>query len=370
MKPGLPSQHGIEPGPGSLGPLTALAREAARKLGRPVSIMEVCGTHTAAIARSGIKSILAGSVDMRSGPGCPVCVTDQIDIDRIIALSQVPGVVIATFGDMVRVPGSSSSLEKERARGAAVEMFYSPMDALSYAEDHRDREVIFAGVGFETTTPVIAATAMEAKNRGLSNFSIYPAHKIVPPAMRTLLDDPLLGVDGFLLPGHVSTILGRKAFDFIATDYGLPSVIAGFETADIIGCLSLLLHMIVRGEAKTLNGYPRLVKEEGNPRARTVADGCLEVADARWRGFGLIPQSGLVFRREYGDLDALKRFPVDVPEPAPYSGCGCGDVLKGKMKPGECPLFGTACTPFEPVGPCMVSSEGACAAWYQYDYAQ
>jgi hydrogenase expression/formation protein HypD len=350
--------------------LKTLAEKVTEKLGRPAVLMEVCGTHTTVIARSGIKSLFSGSLDLRSGPGCPVCVTDQTDIDRVIALSQYPNIVIATFGDMLKVPGTFSSLERERAKGAIVEVFYSPMDALTYAESHPSKKIVFLGVGFETTTPIIAATIVKARARGLKNYSVFSVHKVVPPAMRALLDDGTLRIDGFILPGHVSAIIGRKGFDFMASQYRMPSVIAGFEPTDVLGAICLLLDQILRDKVETTNGYSRLVTEAGNLKARDIVWEAFESAHALWRGFGLIPESGLVLRESYGDYDAMLKFPVNVPESRPPEGCSCGDILKGKLKPSECPLFGSPCSPFDPVGPCMVSSEGACAACYQYEWAQ
>jgi hydrogenase expression/formation protein HypD len=347
--------------------LTGLAEKVVGKLGRPPVLMEVCGTHTTAIARAGIKTLLGEYVDLRSGPGCPVCVTDQSDIDKIIALSRLPNVIIATFGDMIRVPGTTSTLERERARGARVEVLYSPMDALDLADSYPSKQVVFLGVGFETTTPAIAVTLVEARKRGINNYSVLAMHKVVPPAMRTLLDDQSLGIDGFLLPGHVSAIVGRKAFDFIAAEYGLPSVIAGFEAADVLAGIYLLLYQIMHSRKQTLNGYTRLVTEEGNSRAGEIVKECFEPADVLWRGFGLIPASGLRLNEACANYDAMNRFTVDVPESGLPEGCSCGEILKGKLKPAECPLFGFRCTPFDPVGPCMVSSEGACAASYQYE---
>ena len=345
----------------------ALAEKASEKLGRPPVLMEVCGTHTTVIARTGLKTLLGEYVDLRSGPGCPVCVTDQSDVNRIIALSRFPNVIITTFGDMMRVPGTSSTLERERAGGAHVEVVYSPMDSLDLADKHPSRQVVFLGVGFETTTPAIAVTVLEAGRRGIGNYSVFTVHKLVPPAMRTLLDDPSSRIDGFLLPGHVSAIVGRKAFDFISVEYGVPSVIAGFEPADVLGAIYLLLSQIFHSRKQTLNGYTRLVTEEGNCRAGEIVKECLEPADALWRGFGMIPVSGLRLNEDYADYDAMKRFEVGGQEAGPPDRCGCGDILKGKLKPAECPLFGSRCTPFDPVGPCMVSSEGACAASYQYE---
>ncbi|MDD3653462.1 MAG: hydrogenase formation protein HypD [Desulfotomaculaceae bacterium] len=351
----------------ALARLLPLAEEAARRLGRRAVLMEVCGTHTMAIARSGIKSLLAGSLDLRSGPGCPVCVTEQRDIDKIIAMAGQPGVVIATFGDMLRVPGTKTSLEVERARGARVEIFYSPMEAVEFAARHPQKEVVFLGVGFETTTPALALSIAAAKSRGLTNYSVFSVHKLVPPVMRALLSDPDLNIDGLLLPGHVCTITGRKAFDFVSAEYRAPAVVAGFEPVDILEAIYALLKQITAGQARTLNGYARLVREEGNRKAKEIMAEIFEPTGAAWRGFGEIAQSGLTIRKSYADYDAAVRFPVEVPEALPPKGCACGEVLKGKITADKCKLFGRVCTPSSPVGPCMVSLEGACAAYYQYE---
>jgi hydrogenase expression/formation protein HypD len=336
------------------------------KIGRRINLMEVCGTHTTAISRSGLRGLLSPYMELLSGPGCPVCVTDQTDIDRMIAFARLPEVVIATFGDMIRVPGTHASLEVERARGAQIEICYSPHDALSYAVQHMDREIIFLGVGFETTAPAVALSVMEAKALGIKNYSVLSVHKLVPPAMRVLLADPELKVDGFILPGHVSVITGRKAFDFITSEYDMPAVIAGFEPVDIMEAISLLLKQIINKKAETINGYTRLVSEEGNIRAKNAIEEVFEPDDASWRGFGRIPESGLVFKKSYAGSDAATRFHVEVPYALPPEGCSCGEVLKGKIKPDQCPLFSVVCTPSDPTGPCMVSSEGACAAYYNY----
>jgi len=346
--------------------LISLCRKATDKVGRRITLMEVCGTHTTAISKSGLRSLLSEYMELLSGPGCPVCVTDQKDIDKSIALARLPGIVIATFGDMVRIPGSNSSLEQEKARGAQVEVFYSPHDAVAYARKHQNREIIFLGVGFETTIPAVAMSISEAMSQNIKNYVVFSVHKLVPPAMHTLLHDHELRVDGFILPGHVCTITGRKAFDFIGSEYHLPSVIAGFESVDIMQAIYLLLQQIVSGTAATTIGYTRLVHEEGNIRARAIIDRFFDPTDACWRGFGSIPASGLLIKKDYSRYDATVRFPVDVPESSTTEGCSCGEILKGKLKPSQCPLFGSVCTPSDPIGPCMVSSEGACAAYYQY----
>ena len=344
--------------------LIPLAEKVARHLGRPAVLMEVCGTHTMAISRSGLKNMLAGYLELKSGPGCPVCVTDQKDIDKIIILARQPDVVVATFGDMVRVPGTNSSLERERANNAQVGIFYSPAEAVTFAARHPQKEVVFLGVGFETTIPAIALSITAAKNQGLENYSIFSVHKLVPPVMKVLLGDPELRIDGLILPGHVCTITGRKTFDFIAAEFNIAAVIAGFELVDIVEAIYLLLKQVLNGRAETVNGYTRLVQEEGNIKAKNIVNEYFEPVDALWRGFGMVPQSGLGLRKVYSFYDAAIRFPVEAPESLPPKGCACGDVLKGKITPQGCPLFAKVCTPLQPVGPCMVSSEGACAAYY------
>lgn len=353
-----------------LSKLTALALEAADYLGRPAVLMEVCGTHTMAIARSGLKNLLAGRLELRSGPGCPVCVTDQRDIDKAIALATArANIVIGTFGDMMRVPGTDSSLELERARGARVEMFYSPGEAVTFAAEHPQNEVVFLGVGFETTAPAVALSVIAAKARGLTNYTVLSLHKLVPPVLHSLLSDPSLKIDGLLLPGHVCTVTGRKPFDFVSNQYHIPAVVAGFEPVDLMSAVYLLLKQIAGGRAETVNGYPRLVRENGNNKALEIMREYFKPVDAHWRGFGLVPRSGLTLPDSLSFYDAAARFPVAVPESRPPKGCACGDVLKGKTTPSGCPLFAGRCTPIQPVGPCMVSTEGACAAYYQYEYA-
>ena len=344
-----------------------LAQNVASRLGRPLRLMEVCGTHTMAIARAGFKPLLADSIELRSGPGCPVCVTDRRDIDRIIALAATgQDLVVATFGDMLRVPGTDSSLERERAQGALVEIFYSPADAVKYAAEHPRRQVVFIGVGFETTAPSVALSVAMARAQGLTNYTVFPINKTVPLVLRQLLEDPELRLDGLLLPGHVCTVTGARAFDFVAAAYRMPAVVAGFEPAELLGAIYLLLKQLESGRAATLNGYPSLVRAEGNLKAQALLREYFYPADVSWRGFGVVPQSGLALRPQFAAYDASVRFPVEVPETDAPDACSCGDVLKGKVTPAECPLFGAACTPLNPVGPCMVSSEGACAARYIY----
>ena len=332
----------------------------------PVRIMEVCGTHTMAIFRHGIRSLLPKEVELISGPGCPVCVTSGGDLDQIIDLASIPGVILATFGDLIRVPGSKGkNLAEARAEGAEVEIVYSPADALKIAEK-TDKPVIFPAIGFETTIPIIAATVLEARQKKLNNFMLLVSHKVVPPALDALLNDPELAIDGLLCPGHVSAILGKQAYQPITEQFHVPCVIAGFEPIDILSGILSLASQVRDGRAEVENTYNRVVSSTGNERARKIIDMVFEPCDVAWRGLGTIPGSGLTLRKEFQEHDARKYFElstVTVPEP---KGCRCGEILTGKVKPPECPLFNTRCTPTQPVGPCMVSSEGTCAAYSKY----
>jgi hydrogenase expression/formation protein HypD len=332
--------------------------------------MEVCGTHTVAIARSGFRSVLPRTIRLLSGPGCPVCVTANADIDRIIALTRVPGVMLATFGDMVRVPGSSTSLMQRKAEGASVEVVYSPLDALRLAREQADRQVVLVGVGIETTTPLIAATIERAAALQLANFSVLAIHKRVPPALASLVNDPEVSLDALILPGHVSTILGLEPYGFLADEYRIPGVITGFEPVDVLQGIAQLLEQCVEGVARIENAYRRAVMPEGNPAARSAIERVFCVRDAEWRGLGTIPGSGYALRDAFAAFDATRRFEVEVEPSVEPRGCRCGDVLRGVISPQECPLFGRLCTPTNPVGPCMVSSEGSCAAWARYHVSQ
>lgn len=337
-----------------------------QKITRPLNLMEVCGTHTVAISRSGIRELLKGKLRLKSGPGCPVCVTDTGDIDKMIGLARLPGVIVTTFGDMMRVPGSRSSLVQERANGD-VRVVYSALDAVAMAEANPDKTVIFLGVGFETTVPAAALCLEEVVRKNLKNFFLYSAHKVVPPALETLLQDPEVKIDGFLLPGHVCTILGRQTFEFLSQKYNVPAVVGGFEPVDILAALEALVDMVAAGKAQVLNRYSRAVREEGNPLARAVMHKYFDLVDVRWRGIGIIPRSGLKLKPEYARYDAEQQYPLEESPVEAVPGCSCGEILKGKMEPPECPLFAYVCTPLKPVGPCMVSSEGACAAYYKYE---
>lgn len=344
----------------------ALTGRIRENLTGPLRIMEVCGTHTMAIFRHGIRSLLPDEIELISGPGCPVCVTATGDIDRMIALAAKPGVTLATFGDLLRVPGSEGkSLAMARAEGARVEIVYSPADALELARNTDDL-VVFPAIGFETTIPVIAATVLEARSGDVRNFMLLVSHKVVPPALEVLLSDPELAIDGLLCPGHVSAIIGEQAYQPLVERFHIPCVIAGFEPLDILSAVYMLTRQAGRGQALVENCYGRVVGREGNPRAREIIYRVFKPCDAWWRGLGEIPASGLELQAEFKDFDAATRFElpdVFVPEP---KGCRCGEILTARIKPPLCPLFNTRCTPTHPIGPCMVSSEGTCAAYSKY----
>lgn len=330
------------------------------------TLMEVCGTHTVAIARNGIRDLMPEGLRLASGPGCPVCVTCNRDIDTVIALARIPNVTITTFGDMTRVPGSTSSLLAEQAAGRSVEIVYSPLDALAFAKAHPEREVVFVGVGFETTTPLVAMAVKRAKAMGLSNFTVFAAHKNMPGALELLVGDPTLELDALILPGHVSTIIGAEPYRFLAEKYGIPGVITGFEPVDVLQGIAMLVRQLHEGRAEIEIAYARGVMPEGNPVALAAIDEVFETCTATWRGLGDIPGSGYRIRDEFANFDAVRRFEPDVEPTRDPKGCRCGDVLRARIAPNECPLFRTVCTPENPVGPCMVSSEGSCAAYYRY----
>ncbi|MGD9367347.1 MAG: hydrogenase formation protein HypD [Desulfobacteraceae bacterium] len=344
----------------------SLVHQLASLSQKPVRLMEVCGTHTMAIFRHGIRALLPRTITLLSGPGCPVCVTAQGDIDAFVALSRRPDVTLTTFGDLMRVPGSGSSLQRETAEGADVRVVYSAMDAVQLAGKRPDREVIFLGVGFETTAPTIAAAIISARQMNLKNFSIYCAHKTVPVALKALMDNPSVQIDGFLLPGHVSVIIGLNAYRPFFEQYQTPGVVAGFEPVDVLRGVLELVTMLEKGRPGLGNVYPRAVTAEGNTQAQHVLAKVFEPCDTCWRGLGVIPGSGLSIRSEYADFDAVRRFDFEVGETPEPKGCACGEILSGTKTPPECALFRKACTPMNPVGPCMVSSEGTCAAYYRY----
>ncbi len=334
--------------------------------GEPISAMEVCGTHTVSLFRSGVKAFLPERFRLVSGPGCPVCVTAQGYIDAAIELARQPGVCIATYGDMLRVPGRSGSLEQHRAEGGQVLVVYSIRDAIHHAQAHPGLQVVFLAVGFETTAPATAAAVLEAQRLGLRNFSVLLGHKLVMPAVQALLSAGDVPLDGFLLPGHVSVIIGAHAYQPVARDFGLPGVVAGFEPAQMLRGLLQLARLIRAGRASIANVYGVAVQQDGNPRAQDLLGRVLEPADAEWRALGVIPASGLGLKAPYAAFDAAQRFGVSFGADYDPPGCRCGEVIQGKALPQECPMFGKACTPRKPWGPCMVSSEGTCAAWYKY----
>jgi hydrogenase expression/formation protein HypD len=336
---------------------------------RPVRFMEFCGGHTHAIFRHGLRQMLPPTVELRSGPGCPVCVTANADIDRAIALAILPRVVMATFGDMIRVPGSHGSLQTARAEGADVRVVYSPLDALQIARDCPAQAVVFLGVGFETTAPGVAASILEAEAEGLENFYVLSLHKLTPPATRAILDAGEVRLAGIIGPGHVTTVIGSQAWEFLPRDYGVPCAVAGFEPLDILQAVAAMVEMVESGQPGVVNAYSRGVRPEGNRAALAIMHRVFEVGEAEWRGLGRVPASGLALRSDYAWFDAARAFPVDPGPAREHPGCRCGDVLRGIVEPPDCPLFRRACTPAQPVGPCMVSAEGACAAWYRYGEA-
>lgn len=330
-------------------------------------LMEVCGTHTMAIAKAGIKSLLPEGVRLVSGPGCPVCVTPAEVIDAALALSMDKKILIATYGDMIRVPGSApgDSLQRRRGLGAEIKIVYSPVDAVELARERPDREVVFLGVGFETTAPGTAAAVLMAKEAGVNNFSLWSMLKTVEPALRALIGTEGFHVQGFLCPGHVASIIGERGFAFLPRDFGIPAVISGFEGEDILLAVYLLLRQMTQARPRLENEYRRAVSKEGNTLAMNMLARCFRPRADIWRGLGKIEESGLALREEFSDFDAERKFAVKIPLPT-KTACRCGEVICGRLRPGDCPLFGGRCTPEEPVGPCMVSSEGACAAAYQY----
>jgi len=339
-------------------------REISKK---EVSIMEICGTHTHSISKYGIREGLPSNIKLISGPGCPVCVTSAADVNRIIDFSRSRrDVIIATFGDMMKVPGSVSSLQEEKANGADIRVVYSPLGALDIAKKNPEREVVLFAVGFETTVPTVAATILAAKKEGFRNLSVLSLHKLTPPAMKALMDSGEIHIDGFICPGHVTAVIGARAYSFLATDYGAPCVVAGFEPIDAIMGIYMLVRQLEEGRKDIEIEYNRVVTWEGNQLAQEVINNVFEPSDSLWRGIGNIPGSGLWIREELSEFDAMKRFSIPPGADAEPKGCRCGEVLKGLITPDACTLFAKACNPEFPIGPCMVSSEGTCAAFYKY----
>jgi hydrogenase expression/formation protein HypD len=352
--------------PAAVAGLARRITDAAARLPRQITIMEVCGTHTNAIAAAGLRRLLPPTVRLIAGPGCPVCVTPVGYVDRAEALSRRPGTTVCTFGDLLRVPSSSGSLERARAEGGDVRIVYSPRDAVTIARDNPGRTVVFLGVGFETTVPTIAAALAEAEASGVTNFLVLSGHKVMPPPLRALAGDPDVEVDGFLCPGHVSVITGWKAFSFLPDEYRLGAAVVGFTPTDVLRGVLELVDQQAAATPKVANLYSRVVTAEGNIAARAVVDRFFQPEDTVWRGLGSIPESGLGLRPEYRHRDAAT-IEVEVCEPEEPAGCRCGEVLKGAIDPPDCPLFASSCTPSSAIGACMVSSEGTCAAWYRHE---
>ena len=331
-----------------------------------IKLMEVCGTHTMAIAKAGIKKLLPDNIRIISGPGCPVCVTSESDIARAVEISRLPGVIMTTFGDMMRVPGSSGSLEETKRSGSDVRIVYSCLDALRVAGDNPGKKVVFMGVGFETTSPTVAATILEAKRKKIRNFFVLSNFKVIFPALEAIARAEKLRINGFICPGHVSVITGSAPYEKIARRYKIPCVITGFDTIDVLKGIERLIRQRKNGEHAVEIEYKRAVKRDGNKHARRILDSVFEAKDSEWRGLGIIKKSGLKLKKEYRGFDAEREFRVKIPKAPKRPGCICGEVLQGAKAPADCRLFGKACTPDRPVGPCMVSSEGTCAAHYKY----
>jgi hydrogenase expression/formation protein HypD len=346
-----------------------LAREIAGLVepGRRYKLMEVCGGHTHTIYKHGIEDLLPPEVELVHGPGCPVCVIPMGRQDDAIAIARRPEVIFATFGDMMRVPATHGSLLDAKAQGADVRMVYSPLDALRIARENPDRDVVFFAIGFETTTPSTAITLLRARAERIRNFSVFANHVTIIPAIKAILDSPDLRLDGFIGPGHVSTVIGVKPYRWIARDHGKPVVVSGFEPLDILQGIYRILRQLAEGRSEVENQYSRVVRDAGNPAALRAIGETMELRTTfEWRGLGFISRSALKLRREFAEWDAEVRYEVPGIRVADPKACQCGEVLKGVIKPWECKVFGTACTPDRPIGTCMVSSEGACAAYYNF----
>jgi len=334
---------------------------------RRIKLMEFCGGHTVAIFKHGLRQLLPPHIQMLSGPGCPVCVTAAPDLDKAIVLGKMPGVIITSFGDMVRVPGSRSSLQKAKAEGADVRIVYSAQDAVAIARDNPGKSVVFIGIGFETTAPTIAASILQAEQEQLKNYFVLSLHKVCPPIMKAILDLGEVRLDGIICPGHVSAVIGSRPYEFLANDYHIACAVSGFEPVDILLAVDLLVEQIESGHPRVEIAYRRGVKPEGNITALRLMESVFETGSADWRGIGNVPASGLQIKKQYEKFDAEKRFEIKVSPVREPKGCICGAVLRGVSTPRECKLFRAACTPEHPVGPCMVSNEGSCAAYYQYE---
>jgi len=337
--------------------------QRSKKLAR---LMEFCGGHTVAIFKHGLRQLLPSNIEMLSGPGCPVCVTSAADLDKAIALGKIPGVIITSFGDMVRVPGSRSSLQQARAEGADVRIVYSAQDALAIAKENPDKKVVFIGIGFETTAPTIAASVLQAERENIKNYYVFSLHKVTPPITKAILELGEVRLNGIICPGHVSAIIGSHAWNFLPRDYHIACAVSGFEPIDILMAVVSLVEQIENGEPKVEVPYSRGVRPEGNVTALKLMDTVFETGEADWRGVGKVPASGLRFRKQYERFDAAKNFAIKISPAKEPKGCICGAVLRGVSTPENCNLFRTVCTPEHPVGPCMVSSEGSCATYYEF----
>jgi hydrogenase expression/formation protein HypD len=332
---------------------------------KDIVLMEVCGGHTMAIHRFGLHSLLPPNIRLVSGPGCPVCVSSQHFIDQALAYSRIPGVIITTYGDLIRVPGSTGSLEKERASGSDIRIIYSVLESLEIARMNPEKKVIFLGIGFETTAPATAAAIIKAKQEKIYNFSVLSAHKVMPPVMKALVEEGVK-IDGFIAPGHVSAITGISIYNELASVYGLGVVVSGFEPVDIMLSVLMLASQIESGKPEVEVQYHRVVNKDGNKIAQNILNEVFEYRDDQWRGLGLIPASGLTITNDFSAFDAEKQFFVEVPESTEPKGCICGQILRGLKTPVDCPLFAKKCTPTDPVGACMVSGEGTCATYFKY----
>ena len=337
-----------------------------RNARKQIRLMEFCGGHTVAIFKYGVRQLLPPVVGMLSGPGCPVCVTAIEDIDRVISFSRLPGIIIVTFGDLLKVPGSHSSLQQARAEGNDIRVVYSALEALDIARENPKRPVVFIGIGFETTAPTIAASILQAKQEKLKNYHVFSHHKLTPPIIKALLDSGETKIDGIVCPGHVSTIIGSRPYEFIPRDYGIACVVSGFEPLDILLAISMLIEQIEGEQPKVEIAYRRAVSPSGNQQALSLISQVFDVRPATWRGIGTVPNSGLKLKHEFGAFDAEQVFDVPPEASCEPPGCLCGHILRGVKVPLDCTLFSVACTPEHPVGPCMVSSEGTCAAYYHY----
>jgi hydrogenase expression/formation protein HypD len=343
-----------------------LSVEIRKSSTKPISLMEVCGGHTMSIQRFGLPSLLPETIRLLSGPGCPVCVSSRKYLDQAIAYSRLPDVIISTYGDLIRVPGSTSTLDREKARGADIRVVYSVMDAMEIARKNPDKKIVFLGIGFETTAPASAAAVLGAYHQNISNFHLFSSHKIMPPAMAALVDEGVK-IDGYIAPGHVSTITGVSIYRDIAEKYHLGCVIAGFEPVDLMEAILMLVRQIEAHDQKVEIQYRRAVRPEGNAKAKEMLADVFELRDDWWRGLGILPASGLGIRDKYSAFDAEKILSVEVEPTREDKGCICGEILKGLKNPKECKLFAKSCTPQNPAGPCMVSNEGACHAFYRYN---